>query len=156
MIDVSLPENNHLLTVFHQPVGILIHAVHQDIVFQALLHLCDIDDFPLREFLKFLVVDIRTVEGHNLFMAEMSVSEHERVICRRGGKLDIKVYALIGMNDGMNLDAFLLLPCLGMPTHTLENYVGEQCYGGGVNDSQPFHPFLRAITTAVRRKLLLV
>lgn len=58
------------------------------------------------------------------------------------------------MDDGVYLDAAFLLSRLRMAAYALKNHVGEQRDSGRVNDSQPFHPFLRPVTSAVRRKLL--
>ena len=83
-------------------------------------------------------------------MAEKAWGEHEGVIGGSGGKPDIAVYALIGMDDGMDLDAALLLPRLRVTPHTLENGVGEKRDGGGINDPEPLNPLLRAVSSAVR------
>ena len=49
-----------------------------------------------------------------------------------------------------------LASCLRMAAYALEYDVGKQGYGRGINNSQPFHPFLCAVTAAVRRKFVLV
>jgi hypothetical protein len=66
------------------------------------------------------------------------------------------MHALIGMNDGMDFYASLLPSRLRMTPNPLEDSVGEQCNSGGINDSQTFYPFFRAITSAVRGKFVLV
>ena len=66
------------------------------------------------------------------------------------------VNALVGMDDGMNLDAALLLPRLRVAAYALEYNVGKQGHGREVNNPQPFHPFLSAVMAAVRRKFVLV
>lgn len=68
----------------------------------------------------------------------------------------ITLHALIGMYDGMDLDAAFLFARLGMPAHALEDGVGEQRYCGGVYDAQPLYPLLAAVSPAVRRKPALV
>ena len=101
-------------------------------------HLCHIEDVPLCELFKLLVVDIRTVEGHNLVVHEMAGSEHEKVIGCGRSELNVTIHALIGMDDGMNLYAAFLPPRLRMTPNTFENHIGEQRYRGRVNDSQTF------------------
>ena len=56
------------------------------------------------------------------------------------------------MDDGMYLDAAFFLPRFGMPSHTLEEKVGEQRDGRGVDNLKPFHPFRRLAASAVRGK----
>ena len=58
--------------------------------------------------------------------------------------------ALIGVYHRMNLDTAFLPAHLRMAPHSLENGVGEQTDSRRVYDTQPFHPFLRAATAAVR------
>ena len=45
-----------------------------------------------------------------------------------------------------------LLPCPGMPPNALENGIGEQRDGRGINDAKLFYPFFRTIASAVRGK----
>lgn len=56
------------------------------------------------------------------------------------------------MDDSMHLDAAFLLAGLRMPSYTLEQQVGEKRDGCGVYDLEPFHPFGRLATAAVRGK----
>ena len=56
------------------------------------------------------------------------------------------------MYDRVYLDTALLLPGFGMTSYTLEDDVGEQRNGCGVNDSEPLDPLFRTITSAVRGK----
>ena len=77
MVDTALPEHHHLLTVFHQPGLVHIHAVCQHIVLETFLHLGDIDDVSLSQFLELLIVDICTVKGNDLIMLEMAGREHD-------------------------------------------------------------------------------
>ena len=86
----------------------------------------------------------------------MTRCKHKGVVGGCGGKLHITVNALVGMNDGMDFYATFLLSCLRMAAYALEYDVGKQGYGRGINNPQPFHPFLRAVTAAVRRKFVLV
>ena len=125
MADTALPEHHHLLTVFHQPLPVHIHAVCQHLVLEAFLHLGDIDDVPLRKFLKLLVVDIRTVQGNDLLMLEMAGGEHEGIVGGGGGELHVTMHSLVCVNDGMHLYATFLLSRLGMPSHALEDDVRE-------------------------------
>lgn len=78
--DAVLPEYYHLFTVLHPAVRVHVHAVHQGLIFKVFLHLRDIDHVSLRQFLEFLVVDVCSVESHNLIMLEMTGSEHEGVV----------------------------------------------------------------------------
>ena len=50
------------------------------------------------------------------------------------------------------LDATFLLSCLRMPPNSLENSIGEQRDGCGINDSKLLYPLFRAIASAVRGK----
>jgi len=156
MVDTALPEHRHLLTVFHQSIFVHIHAVYQHLVLEVFLHLGDIDDISLCQLLKLLIVDICTVQGNDLLMLEMAWGEHEGIVGSGRGELHVTMYSLVCMNDGMHLYATLLLSRLRMPSHALEDDVGEQGYRGGIDDSQTFYPFLRTIASAVRRKFVLI
>ena len=121
MVDFALPEHYHLLAIFHQPLLAHIHAACQYLVLEVFLHLGDIDDVPLRKFLKLPVVDIRTVHGNDFAMLEMAGRKHEGIICGGGGEPDVPMNSLVFVNDGMHFYATLLLSRLGMTTHALEN-----------------------------------
>ena len=56
------------------------------------------------------------------------------------------------MYDRVYLNTALLLSCFGMTSYTLEDDVGEQRNGCGVNDSEPLDPLFRTITSAVLGK----
>ena len=56
------------------------------------------------------------------------------------------------MDDGMNLDTAFLLSGLRVSSHSLEQKVGEQRYGGGIDAPEPFHPFGSLGAPAVRGK----
>ena len=156
MVDTALPEHHHLLTIFHQPILVHIHAACQYLVFEIFLHLGDIDDVPLGQFLKLFIVDICTIQGNDFIMLEMAGSEYEGIVGSGRGELHVTVNSLVCMNDGMHLYATLLLSRLGMTAHALEDDVREQGYRGGIDDSQTFYPFLRTIASAVRRKFVLI
>ena len=54
-------------------------------------------------------------------------------------------------------DATLLLfPVLGCRPTPLENGIGEQRNGRGINDSKLLYPFFRTIASAVRGKNVLI
>ncbi len=156
MADAALPEHYHLLAIFHHPLLIHIHAVCQYLVLEVFLHLGDIDDVPLGKFLKLLVVDIRTVQCNDLVMSEMAGCKHEGITGSGGGELHVTMNTLVCMNDGMHFYAPFLLSRFRMPTHAFEYDVREQCYSRGIDDSQPFYPFLSTVTSAVRRKYVLI
>ena len=59
-------------------------------------------------------------------MLVMARRKHEGVVGGSGCEANVTWHALIGMYDGMDLDAAFLLTRLGMPAHTLEYGVGEQ------------------------------
>ncbi|MBR8726700.1 hypothetical protein IX296_003118 [Bacteroides pyogenes] len=79
-------------------------------------------------------------------------SKHEGVVGGSGGKPNVAGYALVGMNDGMNLDTSFLFVRLGMAPNTFEKEIGEECNRGRVDDAQTLHPVLRLISSAVRAK----
>lgn len=83
-------------------------------------------------------------------MAVMARSEYERVVCRRRGELHVTRHTLVGVYHRMNFDAAFLLSGLGMASDTLDNCIGEQRDGRGIDDAQPFHPFFSTATSAVR------
>ena len=64
--------------------------------------------------------------------------------------LYIARYALIGMNDRVNLYATLLLARLWMTSHTLEYGVREQCDVCRIYDSKLLYPLFRPVASAVR------
>lgn len=51
------------------------------------------------------------------------------------------------MDDRVHLDAAFLLACLEM----LENSIGRQGDGRGINDAKLFHPIFRAIASTVQK-----
>src|SRR3712207_7859083 len=69
-------------------------------------------------------------------------SKHEGVVGGSGGKPNVAGYALVGMNDGMNLDTSFLFARLGMAPNTFEKEIGEECNRGRVDDAQTLHPVL--------------
>ena len=79
----SFTENYDLLTIFHKPLWILMHTVNKHLIIEIALHFGDIYDATVCQFLEFGIVDICTVKCHNLVVAVMARSEHERVIGRR-------------------------------------------------------------------------
>ena len=81
----------------------------------------------------------------------MARSEHERVIGRRRSEPHVAGDTLVGVYDRVYLDAALLLSGPGMSADTLENGIGEQRNGRGINDSKLLYPFFRTIASAVRR-----
>ena len=52
----------------------------------------------------------------------------------------------------VRLDTPFLLAGLGMSSDSLENSIGEQRDGSGINDSKLFYPLFRAVASAVRGK----
>ena len=78
------------------------------------------------------------------------------VVLGSGGELDVVGYALVGMDDGVDLDAAFLPARLGIAPHTLENQVREQADGRRIDDLQPFHPLRHLAGEAVRGKSVLV
>ena len=66
------------------------------------------------------------------------------------------MYALVSMNDGMELDTYFRLARLGVTPNTLEDEIGEERNRGRVDDTKPLHPALRLISWAVRGKGCLV
>lgn len=153
MVDTALPEHHHLLTIFHQPILVHIHAVCQHLVFEIFLHLGDIDDVPLGQFLKLFIVDICTIQGNDFIMLEMAGGEHEGIVGSGRGELYVTVNSFVCMNDGMHFYASFLLSRLRMPSHTLEDDVRKQGYRGGIDDSQTFYPFLRTIAVGCPKKV---
>ena len=156
MADVSLAEDDHLFPVFHLAVPVHIHAVHKNLIVKFPLHLGHVHHVPVRQLLKLLIVDVCPVHGEDLIMLVMARRKHEGVVGGSGREADVTWHALIGMYDGMDLDAAFLLTRPGMPAHALEDGVGEQRNGGGVYDTQPLYPLLAAVSPAVRRKPALV
>ena len=77
MVDAVFPEHNHLLSVLHQALGILIHAVHKDLVTEVFLHLGDIYHTSVCQFLKFGIVDICTIKCYYIIVAVMTRSKHK-------------------------------------------------------------------------------
>ena len=152
MVYAVFTEHHHLLTVLHLSLWILTHTVHKYLVTEVFLHFSDIYDITLRKFLKFSIVDIRAVKCQYLVVAVMTRSKHKRVVCRCRSELHIAGHALICLYYRVYLDAALLLSGFGMPADTLENSVGEQCNGRGINDSKPLYPFFSAVSSAVRGK----
>ena len=79
MIDVILAEHHDLLPIFHKSLLILMHTIHKHIMIEVFLHLCDIDNATVCQFLKFGVVDIGAVHCRYLIALVMAWNEHERV-----------------------------------------------------------------------------
>ena len=150
MIDVILAEHHDLLPIFHKSLRILMHAVHKRLVIEVFLHLGDIDNAAVGQFLELVIVDVGAVHCRDLITLVMAWSEHERIVCRRRCELYIAWHTFIGVYHCMDFNAAFLFACLRMATNALENGIGEQAYGCGIDDAQPFYPFFRAVTPAVR------
>ena len=105
MIDLILTEHHDLLPIFHKSLRLLAHTVNKHPLIEVFLHLGDIDNISLGQFLKLLIVDICTVKGNNLPVLEMAGGEHEGVVGSGGGELHVTMYSLVCMNDGMHLYA---------------------------------------------------
>lgn len=80
-------------------------------------------------------------------------SEHEWVVGGRRIELHIAGNTFIGVYNRVNLDIALLFPSLGMLANSIENSVGEQWDGSGINESVSLYPLCSAIASAVRRNL---
>ena len=132
------------------------HTVNKHLITKVFLNLGDIYDTTVRKLLKFGIVDIRTVKSDYLVVTVMARSEHERIIGRRRSEPHVAGYALVGVYDRVYFDATLLLSGLGMSADTLENGIGEQRNGRGINDSKLLYPFFRTIASAVRGKNVLI
>lgn len=59
-------------------------------------------------------------------MLVIILCKHERVIGCGRGELSVARHSLIGVYDGVYLDAAILLASLGMPPDTLEYSVGKK------------------------------
>ena len=117
-----------------------VHDVAFRLIDQFFLHFRDICHLPPREFLELGIVNISPVQCDDVPTGVVRRSQHEAVVGCSRGKPDVRRHTLVGMDVGMNLDAPFLLSRLRMPAHTLEDEVGEQRDGGGVDDLQAFKP----------------
>ena len=152
----GLGEGNVLDAALHEPVTVHVHHVALGLVGQVLLHLGDVGHAQAGQFLKFAVVDIGPVHGHDVTAAIMRRGEHEAVVGGCRSELHVTWHALVGMDDGVYLDAAFLLTALGMAACALEDQVGEQRDRRGIENLEAFHPFCRATLAAVRGKFLAV
>ena len=126
------------------------HTVHKHLIIEVFLHLGDIDYSSVGQLLKLGIVDVGAVHCRYLVLLIMAWREHERVVGSSRRVLYITWHTLIGVYHCMNLDAAFLLSRFGMTSHSLENGIGEQCHGRRIDDAQPFYPFFRTVTPAVR------
>ena len=155
-----LPEDDMPYPVLHQPVTVLVHRVAEGLVGEVPLHFRDVDDPIAGEFLELGIVDICTVDGKDVAPVVVGGAEHEAVV-RGGREADVRGHSLVGMYVGVHLHATLLhatlLPArLRMPAHALEDEVGEERDGGGVEYLQADKPLRNLPLPAVRGKLVLV
>ena len=72
------------------------------------------------------------------------------VVCGSRSELHIARYALIAVDARVYLYAAFLLSRLGIASHALEDEVGEEADGRGVNYLQLLHPFGHLAQGAVR------
>ena len=151
-----LVEDDVLHTALHQSPGMHIHCVAHRLIDKALLHLGDVYHLSLGEFLKLGIVDIRPVQCDDVTAGVVGRAQHEAVAGGCRGEAYVRRNALVGVDVGMDLDTSLLLPRLGMPAHPLEDEVGEQRDGRGVDDLQTLEPCRYLPASAVRGKLILV
>ena len=151
-----LPEDDVLYPVLHQPVPVLVHGVADGLVGEVLLHLRDVDDPVAGELLKLGVVDVCPVDGQDVAPVVVGGAEHEAVVRGCGREAEVGGDALVGMYVGVHLHASLLPARLRMPAHTLEDEVGEERDGGGVEYLQAAEPLRHLPLPAVRGKLFLV
>lgn len=114
------------------------------------LHFGDIHHASVGGFLEFGIVDICTVKCHYLVVAAMARGKHKgeslmaaEVNCTSQGPL-------VGVYDRVFFDAAFLLSRPGLPANSLENGIGEQRDGCGIDDSELLYPSFRAIASAVR------
>ena len=141
---------------FHKTVRCLIHCVAQYRVFQLFFHFGNIYDTTIGKFLELFILDIGTVHSHHVAFAECRRFEHEGIVDGSRGKLYIRRYSLVGMDDGMHLDTTFLFASPRMPSHALEQQVGEKGDGRGVDDLKPLHPFGCLAAAAVRGKYIAI
>ena len=109
------------------------HTVHKYLIIEIFLHLGDIDDTAVCQFLEFGLVAVGAVHRRYRIMAVMARSEHEGVVCRSRCELHVTRHTLVGAYNRMNFDAAFLLSGLRMTSDTLENGVGEQRDGRGID-----------------------
>ena len=151
-----LPEDDVLYPVLHQPVPVLVHRVADGLVGEVLLHLRDVDDPVAGELLELGVVDVCPVDGQDVAPVVVGGAEHEAVVRGCSREADVGGDALVGMYVGVHLHASLLPARLRMPAHALEDEVGEERDGGGVEYLQAAEPLRHLPLPAVRGKLFLV
>jgi len=78
---------------------------------------------PLGHLLEFLVVDVGPVHCKDVACRQLVRCKQEMVVLGSGSELDVTRNTLVGVDDGMHLDASFLLACLRIASHTLENEV---------------------------------
>ena len=83
------------------------------------------------------IVNVSPVDGQDVPAGVIGRSEHEAVVRGSGSVLDVRGDTLIGVYVGMHLDPAFLPACLWMPSHTLEDEVGEERDGRRINDLKP-------------------
>lgn len=150
VVYAALAEDDHLLPAFHEAFRVLEHEVDKRLVFEILLHLCDIHHAIVGEFLEFCVVDTGTVHSDNVVMRVMPRGEHEGIVRGGGGELYVARHVLVAFEYGVNLYPALLPACLGMASGPLEYGVGKQCDGCRIYNPEPLYPCCRVVTAAVR------
>ena len=123
MIDAVLAKHHNLLPIFHKSLRILVHAVNKNLVIEVLLHLCDINNATVCQFLEFGIIDVGAVHCRYLVTLVMARGEPERVVCSRRCELHVAGDSLVGVYHRVNLDTAFLIPRLGMSSHALENGV---------------------------------
>ena len=126
MADFIPTEHNHLLPVFLFPGSIHLHTVYKCLISEIHLHSCNIHHAFVREFLKLPAIDVSPAHGNNLFMLVIIRCKHERAIGCGRSELYVARHSLIGMYEGMHLDAAFLPARLRMTSDTLEYSVGEK------------------------------
>ena len=151
-----LSEDDELHAVFHRSLGMHVHDIAFRLIDQVFLHLRDVGHFPSAEFLELGVVNVCPVQCDDVAAGIVRGTQHKAVVGGCRGEADVRRNALVGVDVGMHLDSALLLPCLRMPAHTLEDEVGEQRDGRRVDDLQAFQPCRDLPASAVRGKFALI
>ena len=129
MVDVALAEHHNLLTIFHNSLRFLMYTVYKYLIREFFLHLGDINNASVSQFLKLGIIDVGTVHRRYLVMLVMIWREHKRVVGCCRCELYVIWDTLIGVYHRMNLNTSFLSACLGMTTNTLEYGIGKQAYG---------------------------
>lgn len=132
MVDFPFVKHDDPLTVFHLSPRLHIHAALQYFVSEILLHLCDIHHIAIGKPLKLLIIDASPVHGHDVTATVDRRGKHEGVVGGCRGEANVARHPLVGMDDGVNLDAAFLPLCPGVASHPFEQKVGEEGDRGGM------------------------